>query len=269
MHSRELVQLAGVISYLGPQLIQEQQLTVPRQKLYWTATRSRVQSWNQQFCAPQTWDSIRPILEEILTSEILTRVWCGLSLTYDEVHQTDEFGTIAQSVFLSHQESRNRTMRMMVSGNMVASQDAVRLNKIRRRAERWSDMMLASFLPNESLAHLAFDLDRAEEFAGDLQFSRPDDQRIQMWKVILAGASTSFTTDLDTRSANYALNSQIAQGVLESVPQTVQDSCPFRHLLSADEEAEFTVEGNDWFDRMNSTTHDAQQLVESLLTIDD
>jgi len=266
MHARDHVQLAGILSYMGPELIHNQQLIVPDEKLFWTASRARIQSWNNQFCSPQTWDSIRPILEEILVSEVLTRVWCGLTLAYDNAHQTDEFGTLAQSIFLSHQDSRNRTMRMMVAGNMVSAHDAVKLNRIRRRAERWSDMMLASFLPNRKLMHLAFDINRAEDFAQDLQFSRPDEQRLQMWKIILTGVSTSFTADLDYRSANHRLNRQISDGILACVPKQEQLDCPFAFLLVDDDPID---EQSGWYERMDSTTTDAQDLVDHLLASDD
>jgi hypothetical protein len=92
MHTRELVELAAIVSAHGPVLVNgTQQLSTTSIEQYWIASKCRLDRWawslkcfscdadkddeqRQQVDGPL----VRGVLEEILTGEMLTRVWSAV-----------------------------------------------------------------------------------------------------------------------------------------------------------------------------------------------
>ena len=95
-----------------------------------------------QAIASLTWAAVRGELEEIITGEILTRLWSAVLTNHDRLHNTCEAEPIARSVLLGHLEARHRTLALLVSGLGIATEDAVAMNRLRHRAERWTDLRI-------------------------------------------------------------------------------------------------------------------------------
>ena len=78
---------------------------------------------------------VRPVLEEILVSEVALRVWTAVLYAYDRRRQTHDAEPIARSVLLGHLEVRARALALLIHSPCLPAEDAVRLNRLRRRAE--------------------------------------------------------------------------------------------------------------------------------------
>ena len=97
MHARELVELASILSAQGPVLVRETtQLSGQGVQQYWTASKCRLNRWTRRLrsfadggkaagdaARPVQWTLVRSQLEEILTGEVLTRVWTAVLCLYD------------------------------------------------------------------------------------------------------------------------------------------------------------------------------------------
>ncbi len=111
MHSNELVELGAIVAAHGPVLAKSQG-QIPRSCIedYWVASKCRLERWSyalRQFTdqpkpdeAQQThaWRELRPVLEEILTGEVLTRVWTAVACAYDRHQEKSETEPIVRSV---------------------------------------------------------------------------------------------------------------------------------------------------------------------------
>ncbi|TWT98960.1 hypothetical protein Pla100_21260 [Neorhodopirellula pilleata] len=156
MHVVQLAELAAVLTHHGPAILYRH-AAVPPEAIngYWTASRLRIDLWNQslaRFTRAKAsgnhyrmrcwWQDHTGVLEEVLASEVLTRVVAALADGIDRAGNRDEFSPIAQAIHLSHLEVRNRVQEAILDRRGCAVQDAVRLNKLRVVVERWIDALI-------------------------------------------------------------------------------------------------------------------------------
>ena len=129
---------------------------------YWIAARSRLNWWGQQLRRLQLLQGTGllnhtarredlHVLEEILLSEMVTRVWCALLDGIDQRLGLQEYGPIGRSTHLGHVEARQRVLRLIVQAHRDGPLSLWLLNPLRVHTERWTDLLL-SHLPSPVLA---------------------------------------------------------------------------------------------------------------------
>ncbi len=181
MHSVLIADLAALASQHGPAIVRGSDEIPPDAVAeYWTCSRSRMELWHQAMAryhaAQRTGDSVAMriwwgehivVLEEVLVTDMLTRVIAALAVGLDEsANHKDEVSPVTHCVQLSHLDVSNRVHRMMIDGRGSSVQDAVRLNRLRKGVERWTDALIGrmSFQSPDTIRY-AFDLTRAKQFA--------------------------------------------------------------------------------------------------------
>jgi len=211
---RHIAETAALVSSRAP-LIIESRYGIPETKLqaYWTNCRSRTIEWIKQLDSyncqlneqnpaehPQLWAELEPLLNEIFVSEILTRVWAAVLTASDQKHEKKLAAPIARHTVTSHIDVRHRAMSLMVSGPQVSLGELARVDRVRRKAERWSDILIGQFVTRHGLEELAFDVDRSTEFAESQvrEILKATDEPV--WEFVLAGIRIAFAT-LGTVSA--------------------------------------------------------------------
>src|SRR5687767_13829765 len=126
MHARELVEFAAVLASNGPAIIgHAARLSESGLEQYWSASRCRHERWSRrlktfsyELQTTQTkdmaarWEEIRSVLEEILTTEVLTRIWGAVCCDYEQQRGLDEASPVVRNVLASHLESRNRALKL-------------------------------------------------------------------------------------------------------------------------------------------------------------
>ena len=114
MHASELAQLAGLVSYHGPVFLRAAVgLTAERLEHYWTASKCRLERWQRGLKAacetnrsPRDVDRLPGLVEEILLSEVLTRVWSALVISVDRAGGTTEAGPLVRSSYHAGEQLR-------------------------------------------------------------------------------------------------------------------------------------------------------------------
>jgi hypothetical protein len=265
MHARELVELASILSAQGPVLIRSStQLSNNGVQQYWTASKCRLDRWARNlksFAADATdldataarvqWPFVRGVLEEVLTGEVLTRVWTAVLCLYDRQRGESEFESLARSIMIGHLEARHRVLMLLVRGPGVDAEGAVKLNHLRRRTERWTDLLVGHLARYGDVAEFAIDIDRAMEFSRDLEFQTDQQGGRQAWPLLQASLRAAFQRGLSTTSPNEDLNAQIASAILSCFPSDLFDSIGlFRSL---------------WLSRISNIASDVQGMIESLV----
>src|SRR5271169_6380992 len=116
MHARELVELASILSAQGPMLIRSgAQLSPHGVQQYWTASKCRLDRWARALktynvelatldvaARRAQWPALRSLLEEILTGEVLTRVWTAVLCLADREHDARDAEAVARSIMIGH-----------------------------------------------------------------------------------------------------------------------------------------------------------------------
>lgn len=262
MQARDLVELAALVASHGPVLLAGGgRVSNAALEKYWASSKCRLDRWSRalrQFHAATpasaresdaAWQQLRGVLEEILTGEMLTRVWCALLSGYDLQHGTHDAEPVARSVFLGHLEARHRTLAVLVACQGVTTEAAVDMNRLRHRAERWTDLLLAQ-LDGCPIGQFAFDPARAQEFADDRAAQRGEPTARRAWALTITALRAAFRQGL-APSPNSDLNARIAEGVLACFPPEMFDGRGLVRSL--------------WMSRLINGALDAQGMVEQLL----
>ena len=270
MHARELVELASILSVQGPMLVRHPQAGTQAQlsehgvQQYWTASKCRLDRWTRSlksFAADAAqldatavrvqWPFIRGVMEEILTGEVLTRVWTAVLCLYDRHRGDSDFESLARSIMIGHQEARHRVLMFLVRGPGVDAEAAVKLNHLRRRAERWADLLVGHLARLGDVAEFAVDVQRALEFSQDLEFQTDQPGGRQAWPLLQASLRAAFQRGMTPVSPNEDLNAQIGSAILSCFPAELFDSTGlFRSL---------------WLHRMANVTSDVQGMIDTLV----
>ena len=268
MHVRESVELGAILACHGSLFIRRAGAVRPKTvEQYWVASKCRLGHWTRALKdyqvhsdnarndgSQRAWTVVRSVIEEILATELLSRVWSGLTCGWDQRHEQAVFDPLVRSVFQGHLEARNRALNIMVYGCGFRMEEAVSLNHLRRRIERWTDMLLAYVTPEYDAGEFAFDAKRMRDFSDDLQpRSRlaPDEPTRQ---VVLASLRLAFRTGLHRHSPNAELNRRIASSILSCLDEDLFEASGLLRSL--------------WVERLYCTTNETQGMIDELLWLD-
>ena len=267
MHTRELAELAALVAVHAPFLIEGRGGIPPEcNQEYWVASKCRLDRWGRllrklQAAAGEVrpspvlaWPRVRPVLEEILASELLTRLWTAIAVAYDALAGSDELTPVAHSIFTGHLDARARLLALIADGRAIALPEGVQLNHLRRRCERWNDMLLAHFSRHIDISRFAFEIDRARDFADDLDHESAHVEQHFTCQLILASLRASFAYGLADQSPNADLNQRIGNAVLSTFREEIADSTGL--VRSA------------WLERIARTASDTEQMIEELVRLD-
>jgi len=268
MHARELIELAALASFHGPVLIRgTEPISEAALQRYWIASKSRLDRWGRALkqitnaahhaagksgrrrCPP-----IRGLLEEILTGEVLTRVWAAVMCACDRHRGTETTEPVVRSVLIGHLEARHRVLTLLVQGPGIDSEEAVKLNRLRRRTERWTDLLLGHLGGLHDAGEFAIDPGRARDFAEDLRWQSRRQRGRYVWPLTLASLEAAFHQVLAPVSPNPDLNATIAESILSCFQPELFDSTGI--FRSA------------WLMRLANAADDAQGMIEQLLALE-
>jgi hypothetical protein len=263
MHARELVELSAIVSAHGPVLVRGvERLSASGMEEYWTASKIRLDRWGfclREFLAKANdakwikaqWPHICGVLEEIITGEMLTRVWTAVVCAHDRQHGADDAEPIALSVLSGHLEARHRVLTLLVGGPGMGAEDAMKLNHLRRRTERWTDMLVGYLAGLHDSCRFAVDPRRATDFSQDLHYQCQHPGGRHAWPLVLASLRAAFQQGMTQQSPNADLNGRIASSILSCFQPELFDSTGLFCSM--------------WLMRLVNSANDAQGMLDELL----
>jgi hypothetical protein len=264
MHVRELVELGALVATHGIGFIlRSNLLTKRRMEQYWSASRCRQDRWmhalkafsqSAQTQACLDWSAMRPVLQEVLASELLTRTWAAVACCHDRQDQSSFLEPVVLNVLSSHTEVRNRALQLIVCGKGVSLEEGIVLNRLRRLTERWTDMLLGYLAGSYDVGEFAFSADRARDFASDLSDEQSDGAGDEPWILSMASLRAAFERGLTDDSPNADLNERIAGSILACFHSEMFDA---RGRLAS-----------HWMLRVSQLADDTTGLLDDLLHMD-
>ena len=177
-----------------------------------------------------------------------------MSVAYDALNGADELAPVARNVFTSHLDARGRLLGLIADGRVITLPQGVQLNHLRRRCERWNDMLLAHFSRHLDISQFAFEPERSRDFADDLDHESAHVDQQFTCQLVLASMRASFAYGLADQSPNADLNRRIGSAILAAFREEIADST--RLVKSA------------WLERITQTASDAEQMIEELVHLD-
>lgn len=191
---------------------------------FWRLSLGRLAIWRQSLSAA-AWPATEAVIEEIFAADVLTRVWIAVACEAAHRSNDEQSPRLMHNVLSGHFDIRRRAMQNMVAAQDEQPQAIVRLNRLRRRGERWTDLLLALLLPDCEIEPLAHDAARSRAFAAEHFSADPateDDQETigprTRCDLLLASLQSAFRESLSTNLPNAPLNTEIAASALASLP---------------------------------------------------
>lgn len=265
MHACELVDLAAVVAAHTPAMLRATR-DIPEQNVetYWVASKCRLDRWGRSLkklattigsgkraseCLEQR--AFRGVLEEILAGEVLTRVWTAAMCQYDRARGADQMEPVARSVLIGQIEARHRVLTILVGRSGLTTEEAMRLDALRRRSECWTDVLIGYLAVESDVREFATDPDRAADFAADFAQQRREAGGRFAWPMTIASLQAAFRDWLEPVSPNSDLNARIAASILTCFPAEV-----FNDL---------GIVQSQWLVRISQITREAEGMLEELL----
>jgi hypothetical protein len=268
MHARDLAELAALLALHSPSIVHGAgRIPHDTSEQYWSASKCRLDRWGRllrqltqasgqpELPATLSWPRVRPALEEILVSELVTRLWTAVATAHDQHHGDDGLEPIARNVFAGHLDARRRLLTLLAEARVIALPEVTKLNHLRRRVERWTDMLLAHLAGTIDVNEFAFDVERARDFAEDLDHQSAHAERDFSGRLMLLSLRASFANDLADRSPSSDLNRRIASALLGAFRDPTDDPTGLVKSL--------------WLERLNRTAIETEDMVEQLLRLDE
>jgi hypothetical protein len=264
MQTGELVELATVVAQQGPALVVgPDSANLAGLEEYWTAAKCRFDRWGRalhriRIQEPPYFEddggTVRGLIEEVLGSEVLTRVWTAAVTAFDRRRNAQDNEIVARSVYIGHLEMRWRVLKMLVVGPGVPSDEAVELNRLRRRAELWTDLLLARLMPEHDVVEFGFESERLMRFATDLDDRSRGLAPCDATSLAEASLLTSIRHSFHAAAPNPDSNARVAASVLGSFSSPLFDSCGvFRSV---------------WMMRLTSTADETERLITDMFRAD-
>lgn len=265
MQTGELVELAAIVAERGPALaLGPDSLGLNGLDDYWAASKCRFDRWGRSLHRIRTQETpyfeeaggtVRGLVEEILGSEVLTRVWTAAVTAFDRRRDAQDNEIVARSVYIGHQEMRQRVLKLLVLGPGIPSSEAVDLNRLRRRAELWTDLLLARLMGEHDVSEFGFEPTRLRRFAENLrEHATPDHGPCDVAALANASLLTSIRHSFHSAAPNHDMNARVASSVLGSFAAPHFDSCGvFRSL---------------WMLRLATTADETQRLITDMFRAD-
>jgi hypothetical protein len=263
MHVSELAELAAVVAvHTSSILAAERRFPASQLERYWTIAKCRLDRWGRAIRAvPQ--DDQHPftmadttghkaLIEEILTSEVLTRVWTAAITAHDRQYGLDDAEPLARSIFLGHQELRNRVLRWMISGRQLSPRQLDSLNVLRRRMERWIDALLAHLAPVIDISPWVIDRERAADFTQDLR-ENPSLPHITI-EYVTTSIRAASRADAAAISPNGDLNQKLAATIVSCLPHGCVNAAALPLPL--------------WIERLSNMAEETQDLLDELYLLE-
>ncbi len=140
---------------------------------------------------PSRNEEIELILSEILVSEILSRVWTAVVCVTESRSNLVCAEPIVRHVHVAMLECRYRALKIVVDGTALPLGILTRVDRLRRKCERWSDLLIGHIGSRYDVFEFAVDIGRAEEFSRDFVSGHRHDVQA-LWTLVMSSLKQTF-----------------------------------------------------------------------------
>ena len=233
LNVRHLAELAGVLSVHSLSIVESPSpFALDRVEGFREACRKRTGVWFSRMqdlemsslCWSRLYgnrDARSRLIEEILVSELLTRMVSGLLAAHGQLHDENNLCRIAGDLFHDAQKARRLALRQMLEMADAESADVRELDRRRRSSERWTDLVLGPLQSRFAIKQFTFDAGRSREFG---QAILPHLASGTAGKIISAGIGVAFPASLEGVPSHAGLHRDVAAAILSWLPPDLFDA---------------------------------------------
>jgi hypothetical protein len=189
-----------------------------------------------------------------MLSNVLTCTWTAVLAAWDRLRGAHECEALAKGIWVGHMETCNRATRLLLAEPRLVQATAMALDQLRRRAERWTDLLVGQVSAVVDVCQYAADPARAREFAEDLTRRHSSAGSGEGWALLLKSLAAAFRESSAVPSPSAELNAKVASSILATIGPKACDATDLFPSL--------------WMTRLLGTTLDAEVLITELFALD-
>ena len=220
---KSLAEVAWLVSQVGRRMIETQ--TEPSSAAlrdFWQHTRQLQRDWDEfldddPFGTPTDTTRFEDMAAQLLTTELLARVWATILGGIDQRTGRRDLTRIATNAVSGLLQVRHRMLAQLLNPSAPAGPWAANLDRLRRRCDRWTDLLIGNICGRDDFFQFAFDPDRARDFAEESREQDPNSHPVEL--LIAAGVRLSFLGRLPEVALPSPAFEGIIQSILGSIPE--------------------------------------------------
>lgn len=183
---------------------------------YWVACRRRWKSWNARALASETFAESAQLAEEMMVAEMPTRVWTAIYYVHCLNHRNADGLRLVRQALQWHVEARQATLQDLIdTDNRTELSGLLRLDRVRRRVERWTDLLIGTITRHGVALNLAFDPDRCRNNSESMR-DHPTAEAV--WPLTIAGLTRSFSTSPKFSDESALSHTAVLKAQLAALP---------------------------------------------------
>lgn len=218
---RDFTDLAALMIRHAPHVIENDAADPTRMaEAFWVYSRRRKTRWFQDCettnASPDLWAGLA---EEFFVSDVLARSWAGIVLATAERHRCLRARGLVVQALGWQLEIRNRLLKELDVRWEESNGRAALLDILRRRTERWADLLLSPLIPRYRVDDACFSVERAFDSSATYEQTRWRPGYEGLWTLTAAALRASMPTHpvAPSRVKSY---SDFIDGILSAVPAT-------------------------------------------------
>ncbi len=221
LSTRSLADLALIVSRVARNLLEES--TVPSAaslRLFWECSRSLELQWTKtldEWTDAGKFDiaQLERLAPRVFACELVVRTWSTVLARLDLQCHSRDLTTLARNVVNGLLRVRNRILSRLLSVPEVHQTRVLRLDRLRRRFDRWTDLLVGQVALNCDCVEFAFNRDRARDFGEDATLGSA---QIAAEQFVCAGLRLAFVQHLASEPVRELEFVGLSQSILTNIP---------------------------------------------------
>lgn len=222
---KSLVEVALLASRTG-RLAMEDRREPSRKSLrdFWQQSRALQKLWNERLA---TWSAetdlelkqLAELASQLFATELLTRVWSTVLSGIDQQTGQDDLSRVARNVVSGLLQVRHDVMSRLLQLPESSSRYVAEIERLRRRCDRWADLLIGNLVGDRNLFEFAFEVERARDFAIESSEYDPSTGPHPVEHLVTAGLRMAFLSQLPESPLKEPAFLGLVQSILGGVPQ--------------------------------------------------
>jgi hypothetical protein len=218
---KSLAEVAWLVSRVGRRMVEEQiDPSSNSIRDFWQNTRRLQRDWDsvlgEPLTTPAAIERFQEVAAQLLTTELLVRVWSTILGLIDQRTGRLDLTRIAINATSGLLQNRNKLLSTVLA-QPTNSTWLMDLDRLRRRCDRWTDLLIGNICGSDECFQFAFDPDRARDFAEEARDGQNGTHPIEL--LLAAGVRLSFLGHLPEVALDSAAFDGLIQAILSCIPQ--------------------------------------------------
>ncbi len=238
LSAKSIAELALVVSNAAPRIFEETKAPSSESiRGFWQSNRLLQKRWMNELeivrnIRTADIELLERLAPRVFTSEILVRVFSTLLAAFDRRLGTDELTRVARNVVSGLLQIRMNVLAQLLAVSESDESRVLKIDRLRRRCDRWTDLLVGTIAIRDNCFEFAFDPDRARDFGEESMFAETEFGPRPFEELISAGLRGTFLMHLSNQNFDEPEFITLTKSILSCIPrQALHRDGPFRTSL--------------------------------------